>query len=412
MSICLSEPLQDKDRCVQKKSIMNDIRNVYFPNLNGVRFIAAMMVVVHHIEQTKRTFGYPSLYKDNIHGTNLGGLGVTLFFVLSGFLITYLLLEEKKTYGTIYLKQFYIRRILRIWPLYYLIIILSFWLAPNFFGEFMIFDFKQILYVDYYEKLFLYVFFAPNIAFITTYPVLFAAQAWSIGVEEQFYAIWPFLLKIFKRPIIIMLMIIVFFTVINFYMQKMIDSTGGYYKSNYRLYRDFFLVTRIDCMSVGGVFAYLAWSKNKITKYLEGYAFQLLVYIAVVVFSYRETVFYGFGHLPYSILFGAAIYNLAVNDKTLVSLENRLFDYGGKISYGIYMYQPIGIVITFVLYEKFFYAGSNIQNNIFLYLFSIIITLSISAISYCFFERYFLKKKVSFSKIVSGDNVEVSNSSR
>jgi len=91
---------------------------VYFPNLNGLRFIAASLVIVHHVEQFKEILGY-SNYNEFSFIKLIGKLGVMLFFVLSGFLITYLLLVEQKEKGTIAIKSFYMRRLLRIWPLYF-----------------------------------------------------------------------------------------------------------------------------------------------------------------------------------------------------------------------------------------------------------------------------------------------------
>jgi peptidoglycan/LPS O-acetylase OafA/YrhL len=82
------------------------MNKVYFPNLNGLRFFAAFSVMLYHF------FG---------EGLINGHYGVVLFFVLSGFLITYLLFEEKEKFGKIEIKKFYFRRILRIWPLYYLV---------------------------------------------------------------------------------------------------------------------------------------------------------------------------------------------------------------------------------------------------------------------------------------------------
>ncbi|GHT66178.1 hypothetical protein AGMMS50239_27220 [Bacteroidia bacterium] len=87
---------------------------IYFPNLNGLRFIAALMVIVCHLEQFLFIFGYANHWSSV---SILGTLGVQLFFVLSGFLITYLLLSEENKTKTISIKDFYIRRILRIWPL-------------------------------------------------------------------------------------------------------------------------------------------------------------------------------------------------------------------------------------------------------------------------------------------------------
>jgi peptidoglycan/LPS O-acetylase OafA/YrhL len=104
---------------------------VYFPGLHGLRFFAAMMVVFSHVELMKDYHGYPNLYASNLAVYESGRMGVTLFFVLSGFLISYLLLTEKKITGSISVKKFYGRRILRIWPLYYLLVILTFIVLPR-----------------------------------------------------------------------------------------------------------------------------------------------------------------------------------------------------------------------------------------------------------------------------------------
>ena len=103
---------------------------VYFPNLNSLRFLAALLVIVHHIEQYKEILGLPNVFHN--HSIQLmSKIGVSLFFVLSGFLITYLLLVEQKENNHIQIKWFYVRRILRIWPLYFLIIILAFFVFPH-----------------------------------------------------------------------------------------------------------------------------------------------------------------------------------------------------------------------------------------------------------------------------------------
>ena len=105
-------------------------KSIHFPNLTGLRFIAALVVLIHHVEQYRSIYGKTN-YWNNSTIRLLGEEGVTLFFVLSGFLITYLLLAEKANVGTILIKQFYVRRILRIWPLYFLVVVLGFFILPK-----------------------------------------------------------------------------------------------------------------------------------------------------------------------------------------------------------------------------------------------------------------------------------------
>lgn len=108
---------------------MNKSENpVYFPGLNGLRAIAALAVVLSHITQSLKFFNlspyiFGTLSNGGPKGLSLAANGVSIFFCLSGFLITYLLLSEKKV-NSINVKKFYIRRLLRIWPLYYLYLLI------------------------------------------------------------------------------------------------------------------------------------------------------------------------------------------------------------------------------------------------------------------------------------------------
>ncbi|MFN0013129.1 MAG: acyltransferase family protein, partial [Saprospiraceae bacterium] len=102
---------------------------IFFPGLNGLRAIAALAVVLSHITVCLYRFNLDphiigSLPNGNPKGIDLSDFGVTIFFALSGFLITYLLLAENSQ-QTISVKDFYIRRILRIWPLYYSYLIIA-----------------------------------------------------------------------------------------------------------------------------------------------------------------------------------------------------------------------------------------------------------------------------------------------
>ncbi|NTW98979.1 MAG: acyltransferase, partial [Geobacteraceae bacterium] len=185
-----------------------ETKKVYFPNLNGVRFIAALMVIIQHTEEAKIKIGFPTSFRKE---SELGEIGVTLFFVLSGFLITYLLQSEKLSSGTISLQNFYTRRILRIWPLYFLIILLGFWIIPDFIPVLWDKTSGANLSSHFSDHLLLDIFFMPNAAIILFPPILYVSQIWSIGVEEQFYLLWPLLMKYFGNPLKPLIVLIVLF---------------------------------------------------------------------------------------------------------------------------------------------------------------------------------------------------------
>ena len=109
------------------------MKKIYFPGLTEVRAIAAILVIIHHIELYKHRQEMYSLYDTFLNPfiSSLGKAGVYIFFTLSGFLISYLLLCERKKNGHINIIKFYTRRALRIWPLYYLILLLSWLLIPS-----------------------------------------------------------------------------------------------------------------------------------------------------------------------------------------------------------------------------------------------------------------------------------------
>ena len=110
---------------------------IYFRNLGALRFIAAVSVIFHHVEQYKFWAKIPNVW-GNTTVDALGSKAVSFFFVLSGFLITYLLMEEQKKTGAISVKNFYIRRILRIWPVYYIVVIVCLFVLP------FVFDFSYL----------------------------------------------------------------------------------------------------------------------------------------------------------------------------------------------------------------------------------------------------------------------------
>jgi len=254
---------------------------LYFPGLHGLRFSAAALVMMSHIEQLKNDEKLSNLNNVTFIGKS-GDYGVSLFFVLSGFLITFLLLQEEKTTGTIDIRKFYTRRILRIWPLYYLLVLLGFFVLPYCMEASGL---QNVLRTAYWQKLILFLFFLPNLSMVAFPQVPFTAQAWSIGTEEQFYLIWPVLLKKFKRVLPGMLLgiaggIIIFRKSLFILRDHMAD---GMLKSCVSLFTEFLNTFNIECMAIGGLGGVGAVSPEKKN---SGCRFQS-AFSAVFVCRYR-----------------------------------------------------------------------------------------------------------------------------
>lgn len=385
------------------------MKKVHFPGLNGLRFVAALSVIIGHIEWIKSEYGIYNFKKSIPFFNNTAGhQGVILFFVLSGFLITYLLLSEKGKYGKISIKKFYIRRILRIWPLYFLMLLIVFLLFPlisNDPGSYAFFKSGNII-----PSLFLYVFFLPNLAFQIGIWAPTGAHLWSIGVEEQFYIIWPFMVNYVRKKILLIL-ILIFICVsliphfIDFVTNQITFSSGTI--SFLKQFSLFFKIAKFNSMALGGIMAWIYYSKKetflKILHHRVFEIFALVLAFLLWVFGFKTAYF---GDEIYTVLFGIIILNVATNPKPFLSFENRLFDYLGKISYGLYMYHWLSIVIILYLLRNVMpvieLPANAFWYNLMMYPAAIALTIGLSALSYELYEKWFLNLKKRFVKISSG----------
>jgi peptidoglycan/LPS O-acetylase OafA/YrhL len=161
----------------------------YRPELDGLRFYAFLGVFICHTLPTSEEYyrglhlQLPWLWGAAVRA---GTSGVDLFFALSAFLITSLLLKERLETGGVSLRLFYIRRILRIWPLYFLVIALGIQSLP-------------------WHLVVGYVLFVSNWMYVSLGAVRsICAPLWTVSIEEQFYIVWPVLVKMLKRRGIVM----------------------------------------------------------------------------------------------------------------------------------------------------------------------------------------------------------------
>lgn len=354
----------------------------FYPNLNSLRCIAAFIVILSHIEIYKSILGYKSLIENPIYQIS-AKLGVVLFFVLSGFLITSLLLHEKVLKSRINFKNFYIRRILRIWPLYYLIVIFGFFVAPYIH----VLDIpNKIVFPDVldnrFPNVFYYLTIFANLGWAIYKDVPYVSQSWSLATEEQFYLLWPFLIAFVKRKLIIsMALILVTYWALKFYFETQFPG---------QIITQFWSTFDINCMAIGGIFAVIAEKKLDALKFIFfrpvffGSVFLALIFLL-------SGIHFGFFHYDvYALLFGVIITNLACNDQYSKSLEFKLLDYLGSISYGLYMLHLIPMVVGIKIG---WYLG---YPFLITYPITIFGSIFLAHFSFKYFEEFFNKKRHLF----------------
>jgi len=362
---------------------------VYFSNLNGVRALAALMVVISHIELHKVDFHVARIPYITIF--NLGKTGVTIFFALSGFLITYLLLEEKRNFSTVNFKAFYIRRMLRIWPLYFLLVIIGFFIYPAQGST---------------TGLWLSIFFMPNLAFcLQMLPEIFN-PIWSIGTEEQFYIFHPHFFRIKKNKNILYAFLIF---IVSIWALQLTINNLNHSNEIWKLFSQFFYYARFDNMMIGAVVAVIFHNtKHPTFKFkLQGLFDEMFKsYIQVIL----SIIFVGYvylylihdiphGDVPLAIISSLLIVNLSQAETSIYTIKGKTLDYIGQISYGIYLLHKYPLFLTLYLVHKYIPTMNMVAQNIIIYAVTVACAVGLASLSYFGYEKPFLTIKKRFQKI-------------
>lgn len=375
---------------VDQKSRTKTPKTVYLPGLNGFRAIAALAVVVSHITLGLGEFGLDNkIFGTGVDGNAIGlplaGYGVTIFFTLSGFLITFLLLKEKET-GKLKIKDFYIRRILRIWPLYYLYLLVCL-VTILCYGI----SFTK-------SSMPFYIFLAANIPFILGQPLPLLAHYWSLGVEEQFYLFFPQIAKYSNKKLLkISVALIFIFLSIKFVFWVL-------YREHYaELPFSVISVTRFHVMLIGVVGAILYYNRNQRFLSLATHKLtQIISWICIFLIAVNKF------HIA-SVIDGELVSIISVflimgqitKKNNIINLENKLCDFIGKISYGMYVIHPILIFYFARLLGHF--ATDTIPNYLLIYFLITMTTILLAYLSYEFYEKRFLKLKVKYATVKSSN---------
>lgn len=339
----------------------------YRPALDGLRGVAILAVLGSHA-------GFPLLKG--------GSLGVDVFFVLSGFLITTLLLLEQQRYGRIDLKSFYIRRALRLLPALYAVLLFS-WVYGNFFAPTDMAEqvnrgvIVTFFYVaNWYQAL----YGLSSLSILSPY--------WSLAIEEQFYILWPPLLMLFVRiesrrllPCFLVVGIIVSFC-LRFALW---DGPG----STDRLYAG--LDTRADSILIGCLIATL-FQSNRLKLSERSSTLIGVLGIALLaplfVFASRKGGFVYLGGFTLTALVaGLLLISLLSNSVLVRVFEMRWLVWVGRLSYGIYLWNFICFHIAWQIVRP--WSGSAVVAR----LAGLALTLLLVSISYYWLERPCLRLK-------------------
>ena len=363
----------------------------FFKNLDALRGIACMLVFFFHlptyliINTSSLKYRLISvLFSFNGAG---GKLGVFFFFVLSGFLITYLLLKEKYLNNYIDLKNFYLRRIFRIWPLYFLVFIIGFWVSPYIASG------LGKPYVELANPIY-YLFFISNFEIMTgTLPVnKVLGTFWSISVEEQFYLVWPLLFITFSSKNLIKVLVVVLMIAITFIAYYSDLTKILYYHT---LSSSLYLAVG----SIGGYFVF--YYQQAIVHFFNTTTtnYNALIYIGslLILFFYNDLSSL-LGVKVFVLKFFTAIFFLYIildqvfNKKGLKLGNFRLLNFLGKLSYSIYLTHILAIYIILYLTEALSFGWvSQI-------LFTIIFTVILAFLCYKWVELPFIKIKKKYRK--------------
>lgn len=363
---------------------MSDERN-YYPELDGLRFFAFLLVFIHH---APRIDPNPFWVKLNLYGW----MGVDLFLCLSAYLLTQLLFMEYQRTGMINIRFFYIRRALRIWPLYYLFVIAA------------------VLYTYYYDGttglllrtsgMFALVDNLMTASLLAYNPFYFAAHLWTIAYEEQIYAVIPWVLRFlfsinYRAKTIILISVLILGNIVrSIFIWKQIPHPAIWVMP----------ITHFDSIFIGliiglgmldFIFDKIPWAVTALIGVFSLYLVCKLPNVQEIgwhlMFTY-PLVALGMGLILASVLRGG-------NSPLMRWLFNPPISFLGKISYGLYVYHLVGL----------HYIGGLLKVDTTFYwpwLFSIFIiplifTILISTLSYLFIEKPFLRLKDRFSIVRS-----------
>jgi peptidoglycan/LPS O-acetylase OafA/YrhL len=351
----------------------------HYPVLDGLRGLAILLVVVYH------NFGFINYFF-------FGWLGVDLFFVLSGFLITDILM--KTVNRPHFLRNFYMRRVLRIFPLYYgsLILFLIILPACGILTAQLAYYRDNQWWLWTYLQNWLYIF-KPTDANILHH-------FWSLAVEEQFYLIWPLTILLLRKPsrlfallaVVLVAVVVLRIVVWNYQLEEL-------------AYFNFYTFSRIDGICIGSMLALLRTIR---IDFLRNYTAPVVLSLALANFIFFFiNRYYGYtfpflafvGYTTFAVMFALLVNEGVENKSRLLRLlfDNGMMKFFGRISYGLYVFHWPVFILTAPYFQDIFTPALPLaEARIAASITATLVGIGVSLISFRYFEQYFIRKKISY----------------
>jgi peptidoglycan/LPS O-acetylase OafA/YrhL len=373
-------------------------KKIFFPNLDGLRFIAFFFVFSEHIIWAAvKTLNIQSPFWDHVLYTLFanGGLGVSVFFVLSGFLITYLILKEIEVRGKLNVGAFYIRRFLRIWPLYYAVLLFAFYvypflisfihLNPDVFGD------RQIYYFSFLSNFDLIHITKEGLkgSFLT-------GVTWSVAVEEQFYLIWPLLFYFTPKKHYIYIFISMIIISFCFRCMHLNESFVLYFHS----------LSVCSDLAVGGLAAYLSLNSAKFVTCFENIpgVKRCVIYILGTVYVLLSGYFFNplvsalINRFVITLFIAWIILDQNFCRSGKMKMSNyRWISKWGTYTYGMYLLHQIALLLVLNAYQFLNFEAVSFSAKLLKASIILALTFLMSYVSYHWFEKYFLNLKKRFA---------------
>ncbi len=363
-------------------------KNLYYQNLDGLRFFSFFSVFCFHNFSSNFTLLNKSHFYNFIRGdvVDNGSLGVNFFFVLSGFLITTLLIAEKKLNGNINLKFFWFRRVLRIWPLFYTCVFIGFIVYPflkKFTGQLSTETADPLLCLTFLNNFDILKNGWPDASIL--------GVLWSVAIEEQFYLVWPIIL--FIVPVKKLWIPFGLILVINLTFRAVYNTHLMHY---------YHTISCIGDMTVGGIGAWLIDVSPKFKKYfndLNRITIYVVYLLFVGIYFFADQFQHNNAVSIFERLFIAMVFITIILEQTFSA--NSFYKMGnfkrisklGTITYGLYCLHFLGILVATTVVNKLHINKHEWQIFFIEAPLALLISLILSTISYKVLESPFLKLK-------------------